>query len=407
MRAKNVKRYVLYLIAVILVVQLFDSYCAELFDKLQSFLLSDFLIDGRNMKLQDAVSYMGYATLPFYVIPALAPLARISIDKIGIKLLFMINIIVMMIGCLMCAVAPTLVIFLIGNGLVIFSTSMDIQYIYIAEEIPEQCRATARGIAAGVAAIAAMGIPLLRNLWMEKQGYTWRSLYTFGIGMGVFTFFFSIRLAKGKNCKMTETIQKREVKPETHTDNRRILRCLCISLFILGIATSGITFYNEPLLTFGDSSSSNVRNSLFAQPVVTLIVNVASGYLADRWSRKNVILTNIGLSMIALILFVFTADSGAYGFLPGITWGIMVGSYFSAANLLILSMLEAAPAGKVGKISALSTYVNGAGNAIGILLCTVFVKNTGMGRMKLLVAIPVLAVSFIYLLLRLPAWRDD
>ena len=407
MRAKNVKRYVLYLIAVILVMQLFDSYCAELFDKLQSFLLSDFLIDGRNMKLQDAVSYMGYATLPFYVIPALAPLARISIDKIGIKLLFMINIIVLMIGCLMCAVAPTLVIFLIGNGLVIFSTSMDIQYIYIAEEIPEQCRATARGIAAGVAAIAAMGIPLLRNLWMEKQGYTWRSLYTFGIGMGVFTFFFSIRLAKGKNCKMTETIQKREVKPETHTDNRRILRCLCISLFILGIATSGITFYNEPLLTFGDSSSSNVRNSLFAQPVVTLIVNVASGYLADRWSRKNVILTNIGLSMIALILFVFTADSGAYGFLPGITWGIMVGSYFSAANLLILSMLEAAPAGKVGKISALSTYVNGAGNAIGILLCTVFVKNTGMDRMKLLVAIPVLAVSFIYLLLRLPAWRDD
>lgn len=407
MRAKNVKRYILYLIAVILVMQLFDSYCAELFDKLQSFLLSDFLIDGRNMKLQDAVSYMGYATLPFYVIPALAPLARISIDKIGIKLLFMINIIVLILGCVMCAVAPTLVIFLIGNGLVIFSTSMDIQYIYIAEEIPEQCRATVRGIAAGVAAIAAMGIPLLRNLCMEKQDYTWRSLYVFGIGMGVFTFFFSICLAKGKTCKKTETIQKPEDELETYTDNRRILRCLSISLFILGIATSGITFYNEPLLTFGNSSSGNVRNSLFAQPVMTLLVNVASGYLADRWSRKNVILTNIGLSMIALILFVCTANSGAYGFLPGITWGIMVGSYFSAANLLILSMLEAAPAGKVGKISALSTYVNGAGNAIGILLCTVFVKNTGMGRMKLLVAIPVLAVSFIYLLLRLPAWRAD
>ena len=359
------------------------------------------------MKLQEAVSYMGYATLPFYVIPALAPLARISIDKIGIKLLFMINIIVLMIGCVICAAAPTLVIFLIGNGLIIFSTSMDIQYIYIAEEIPEQCRATVRGIAAGVAAIAAMGIPFFRNLWMEKQGYTWRSLYAFGIGMGVFTFFFSIRLAQGKNCKKAKTIQKPEDKPETHTDNRRILRCFCISLFILGIATSGITFYNEPLLTFGNSSPENVRNSLFVQPVVTLLVNVASGYLADRWNRKNVILMNIGFAFFALILFVFTANNGAYGFLPGITWGIMVGGYFSAANLLILSMLEAAPAGKVGKISALSTYVNGAGNAIGILLCTVFVKNTGMGRMKLLVAIPVLVGSFIYLLLRLPARKAD
>ena len=407
MKVKNIKQYIIYLIAVILIMQLFDSYCAELFDKLQSFLLSDFLIDGRNMKLQEAVSYMGYATLPFYVIPALAPLARISIDKIGIKVLFMINITMLMTGCAICAAAPTLVSFLIGNGLVIFSTSMDIQYIYIAEEIPEQCRATVRGIAAGVAAIAAMGIPLFRNVWMEKQDYTWRSLYVFGIGMGVFTFFFSIRLAKGKKWKKVETIQKTEDEPETHTDNRWILRCLSISLFILGIATSGITFYNEPLLTFGNSSPDNVRNSLFVQPVVTLLVNVASGYLADRWSRKNVVLTNIGLSMIALILFVCSANSGAYGFLPGITWGIMVGSYFSAANLLILSMLEAAPSGKVGKISALSTYVNGAGNAIGILLCTVFVKNTGMGRMKLLVSIPVLVGSFIYLLLRLPAWKAD
>ena len=407
MRAKNVKCYILYLIAVILVMQLFDSYCAELFDKLQSFLLSDFLIDGRNMKLQEAVSYMGYATLPFYVIPALAPLARISIDKIGIKVLFMINITVLMTGCAICAAAPTLVSFLIGNGLVIFSTSMDIQYIYIAKEIPEHRRATMRGMSAGVAAIAAMGIPLFRNVWMERQGHTWRNLYAVGIAIGVFTFFFSICLAKEKSCKKTVIKQKPADKPEAHMDDRRFLHSLCISLFILGIATSGITFYNEPLLTFGNSSPDNVRNSLFVQPVVTLLVNVASGYLADRWSRKNVVLTNIGLSMIALILFVCSANSGAYGFLPGITWGIMVGSYFSAANLLILSMLEAAPAGKVGKISALSTYVNGAGNAIGILLCTVFVKNTGMGRMKLLVAIPVLVGSFIYLLLRLPAWKAD
>ena len=404
---KQMKTYIYILICIILIMQLFDSYCTDLFSKLQSFLLSDFLIDGRGMSLQDSVSYMGYASLPFYVIPMLAPLVRMSVDKIGIKPLFIGNIIVLIVGCMLCAFAPSLIVYLIGNGLVIFSSSMDLQYIYIAKEIPEHRRATVRGMSAGVAAIAAMGIPLFRNVWMEKQDYTWRSLYVFGIGMGVFTFFFSIRLAKGKKWKKVETIQKPEDEPETHTDNRQILRCLSISLFILGIATSGITFYNEPLLTFGNSSPDNVRNSLFMQPVVTLLVNVASGYLADRWSRKNVVLTNIGLSMIALILFVCAANSGAYGFLPGITWGIMVGSYFSAANLLILSMLEAAPAGKVGKISALSTYVNGAGNAIGILLCTVFVKNTGMGHMKLLVAIPVLVGSFIYLLLRLPAWKAD
>ena len=396
------KTYIYILICIILIMQLFDSYCTDLFSKLQSFLLSDFLINGRGMELQDAVSYMGYATLPFYVIPILAPLVRMSVDKIGIKPLFIGNIIVLIVGCMLCAFAPSLTIYLIGNGLVIFSSSMDLQYIYIAEEIPEHRRATVRGISAGVAAAATMLIPALRSQLIDIRGYSWRSLYVAAIGIGAGTFLISlllrrsvknpVRASKETATKNTDTTI---VLPEK--ERKKAIQSLYIALFLFGMATNGMTAYNEPLLSFGKASAIQIRNTLLIQPVVSLVINVLSGYLADKISRKAIILADMLLSAVSLMVYVFGIQLGYAGVVSGVAWGFMIGCYFSAANLMILTVLEYAEQGKIGKISAMSNYANAGGNAIGLLFCTFLVKYTGMSAIKLISAIPVIVVSFIYL----------
>lgn len=396
------KTYIYILICIILIMQLFDSYCTDLFSKLQSFLLSDFLIDGRGMELQDAVSYMGYATLPFYVIPMLAPLVRMSVDKIGIKPFFIGNIIVLIVGCMLCAFAPSLTIYLIGNGLVIFSSSMDLQYIYIAEEIPEHRRATVRGISAGVAAAATMLIPALRSKLIDIRGYSWRSLYVAAIGIGAGTFLISLLLRKSvKNPARAskETASKNTditiALPEE--ERKKAIRSLYIALFLFGMATNGMTAYNEPLLSFGKASAIQIRNTLLIQPVVSLVINVLSGYLADKISRKAIILADMLLSAVSLMVYVFGIQLGYAGVVSGVAWGFMIGCYFSAANLMILTVYEYAEREKIGKISAMSNYANAGGNAIGLLFCTFLVKYTGMSAIKLISAIPVIVVSFIYL----------
>lgn len=382
--------------------QLFDSYCTDLFSKLQSFLLSDFLIDGRGMELQDAVSYMGYATLPFYVIPMLAPLVRMSVDKIGIKPLFIGNIIVLIVGCMLCAFAPSLTVYLIGNGLVIFSSSMDLQYIYIAEEIPEHRRATVRGISAGVAAAATMLIPALRSRLIDIRGYSWRSLYVAAIGIGAGTFLISLLLRKSVKNSVRAS---KETAPKNadrmialpKEERKKAIRSLYIALFLFGMATNGMTAYNEPLLSFGKATTIQIRNTLLIQPVVSLVINVLSGYLADKISRKAIILADMLLSAISLIVYVSGIRLGYAGVISGVAWGFMIGCYFSAANLMILTVLEYAEEGKIGKVSAMSNYANVAGNAIGLLFCTFLVKYTGMSAIKLISAIPVIVISFIYL----------
>ena len=399
---KQMKTYIYILICIILIMQLFDSYCTDLFSKLQSFLLSDFLINGRGMELQDAVSYMGYATLPFYVIPMLAPLVRMSVDKIGIKPLFIGNIIVLIVGCMLCAFAPSLTIYLIGNGLVIFSSSMDLQYIYIAEEIPEHRRATVRGISAGVAAAATMLIPALRSQLIDIRGYSWRSLYVAAIGIGAGTFLISLLLRR--SVKNPAHASKETAPKKTDTtivlsdkERKKAIRSLYIALFLFGMATNGMTAYNEPLLSFGKATTIQIRNTLLIQPVVSLVINVLSGYLADKISRKAIILADMLLSAVSLMVYVFGIQLGYAGVVSGVAWGFMIGCYFSAANLMILTVYEYAEREKIGKISAMSNYANAGGNAIGLLFCTFLVKYTGMSAIKLISAIPVIVVSFIYL----------
>lgn len=415
---KQRKPYIYILILIILIMQLFDSYCTDLFGKLQSFLLSDFLMDGGGMHLQDAVSYMGYVSLPFYAIPVLAPLARILIDKIGIKPIFVANIIILIAGCFLCAFAPSLFIYLIGNGLVIFSTSMDIQYIYIAEDVPNNRRATVRGIAAGVAAAATMLIPLFRSFFVDQRGESWRSLYRIALGMGALTVLVSFLLRGNKKKQANIHITETEITEEQRTqkncvtenadtiidtkNNKEAIRSFYICLFLFGIATTGITAYNEPLLAFGDASECQIRDVLLIQPAVTFIINIASGYLADKINRKTVILTDMLLSAVALLTYVISIVLGHTGAVCGIAWGFMIGCYFSAANLMILTVLEYADRKRIGRISAASNYANASGNAIGLLFCTVFVKYTGMGAVKLLSAIPVILLAFIYLKQRNP-----
>ena len=404
------KTYIYILICIILIMQLFDSYCTDLFSKLQSFLLSDFLIDGRGMSLQDSVSYMGYASLPFYVIPMLAPLVRMSVDKIGIKPLFIGNIIVLIVGCMLCAFASSLIVYLIGNGLVIFSSSMDLQYIYIAEEIPEHRRATVRGISAGVAAAATMLIPALRSQLIDIRGYSWRSLYVAAIGIGAGTFLISLLLRKSVR-NSTRTSKEDAPKNTDRTialpkeERKRAICSLYIALFLFGMATNGITAYNEPLLSFSKATTTQIRNTLLIQPVVSLVINVLSGYLADKISRKSIILADMLLSAISLIVYVSGIQLGYAGVVSGVAWGFMIGCYFSAANLMILTVLEYAEEGKIGKVSAMSNYANVAGNAIGLLFCTFLVKYTGMSAIKLISAIPVIVVSFIYLRSKNPFFK--
>lgn len=425
---ETVKIIVLYLV-LICAMQLYDSYCAAIYDRIQSLFLTELVINRYCMGSEEAVAYLNQFAIPFYFIGALAPGVRMLVDKYGKDIIFIGNMVLLLMGCACCMFASNLIVYLIGNGIVVFCTTLDIQYIYLVEHIPQRWHATVRGAAGGVAAGAAMLIPIFRKVMLEN-GSSWRGLYRIGIMMGLVVTVLSwllLRACQKKDDSRTKLHHKKEAV--SHTDSHaekqpasillqfkdictsiwkhQNMRQYMILLFSLGIAVSGVTFYNEPLVSFNLQNENQINMILFIQPFVTLIITVMSGWMADMFGRRNIFIANLVMTGIAVVGFLTAIHQERMLIIIGIFWGVMIGSFFAAANLLTLMAMEEAPESRIGSISAMSTYVNGAGNAIGMIVSCVLIRSLSMEAVKLVLTIPVFIVIVSAILVHAGRQRAD
>ncbi len=118
----------------IFVIQFVDSYCTELFGKLQSFSIRDFIIQGSNMAGDKAASYMSRAMRPFYVLGMLTPFVKSFVDILEKRIMLIMNLLLLTAGSVICLCANNLTVYLLGNGLLILGYSLDIHIIYLVEK---------------------------------------------------------------------------------------------------------------------------------------------------------------------------------------------------------------------------------------------------------------------------------
>lgn len=119
------------LIAILIIIQIGDSYCSELYDKIQSLFLMDLIMKPLNMSLEDATVMINSVAIPFYAISLISPVFRGMVDYLGKKKVLLLNLLLYIPGLLLCMTTRKYIVFLIGNSLISLSTSVDIQYIYI------------------------------------------------------------------------------------------------------------------------------------------------------------------------------------------------------------------------------------------------------------------------------------
>lgn len=406
---QNTNLLYIFPILVIWLIQFSDSFCSNLYYKLQSLFIIDFLVDGKGLETDFAISYFNLAMLPCYIITSFAPAARSLVDKWGKRPILMANFFILMTGCTICMSAKSLLPFLLGNAIVTFSCSMDIQCIFIVDEIPTRFRGTIYGCSSAIYACASMLIPLMRNLFIGTYHLSWRSIYAFGMGIVIFVFIIILLLFNQKRTRVHTTITKipkSDTIPRTlwfksafliiknHSSIRRNL----LLIFILGIATAGVSFYNEPLISFSITNESEINQSLLMEPVILLLVSIFSGYLSDHINRYVAIRINLFISGCSILLFLINLHTQPVPFILGIAWGAMTGSYFSSIDQLTLIIMELVPRQDRGKISALTTYLYGAGDAIGMLTAGLLSMCLSMEIAKLLLTLPIFAAAWILLM---------
>lgn len=425
----------LIIVVFIFAMQFCDSFCTELFSKLQSLYTTDFLIIGRGMTSQNALAYLSMVNFPFLIVSWLAPLGRILIDRCGRNRIYLLNICCMILGCIVCFFAPNLIIFLFGNAILTFSYSLDIQYIYIVDEVSPGHRATIRGITSGISALASILLPIVRGLLITQLDLSWKYMYITTIGFCILLLLASLLLLRKltgpqpnvpsqpsnmQSDALSQTSDSQLADCHTHfpaftsTGKSSLLRHLknflvhlhtlprfrqiALPLAFAGVATAGISFYNEPLLAFSSRSELSVDTILIIQPIVLLVMSVIYGFLADHGNRRWVLAICAAVSGISLVCFCVIAETGTGVLLPGICWGLMYSSYYSLVNLLQLMIIELAPSGATGKFSAASIIIYGLGDAIGLLLTSLLTGVLGMTVSKLVTALPFLLITLLLIL---------
>lgn len=273
------------------------------------------------------------------------------------------------------------IVFLIGNSLISLSTSVDIQYIYIASFIDEKKRATVRGILAAAAALSAASVPVIRKVAITGRPYDYARMYGIGIAITAFVaVIVFIFLPWDKKQTTTEKITQLST-----CGNKRnsALIYLYIVIFAWGAGTSGIKFYNEPMITMRFKTDYIINRILFIQPLITIIINIASGIMGDRLSRRKAICADVAATVVSLILFIVSKNY----IITAAAYGIMIGAYFSAANIIMLVIMESSPKERIGRNFAWATVYNSVGNAIGMVLISILAKKIGTSAAKSMILI--------------------
>lgn len=435
---KKISLTIISISVLIILIQFIDSYCTEIFGRTQSLSVKEFLMDARGMGADEGVAYMSRMMLPFYLIGMLTPFVRSYADIVGRKVMLAFNVALLAIGSVICMLADSLMLYLLGNGILILGYSLDVHMIYIVDMLPADKRATVRGICGGAAMAAAMCIPLFRSLVVGESGYGWQRLFLVGIIGGAICLALVLiyRMPESEkgtkelhvNLKYDSEDKSSQVQSESgraeidggqvqsnaeqagpddghihfirtmrniwqQTETRRML----IGISVVGIATAGITYYNEPMCVFSGMGEKSVNMVLFIQPLTALVINVLIGILADRIHRMYVVRIGIVLSLVSGIAFTAGVGHTDSVLLIGILWGCMYGFYFSAEELINMMVMESVDSSVRGRASALSTFAYGIGDQLGIFAISLVVGALGMKWAKMIFLVPLVFAVILFM----------
>ena len=435
---KKISLTIISISVLIILIQFTDSYCTEIFGRTQSLSVKEFLMDARGMGADEGVAYMSRMMLPFYLIGMLTPFVRSYADIVGRKVMLAFNVALLAIGSVICMLADSLMLYLLGNGILILGYSLDVHMIYIVDMLPADKRATVRGICGGAAMAAAMCISLFRSLVVGESGYGWQRLFLVGIIGGAICLALVLiyRMPESEkgtkelhvNLKYDSEDKSSQVQSESgraeidggqvqsnaeqvgpddghihfirtmrniwqQTETRRML----IGISVVGIATAGITYYNEPMCAFSGMGEKSVNMVLFIQPLTALVINVLIGILADRIHRMYVVRIGIVLSLVSGIAFTAGVGHTNSVLLIGILWGCMYGFYFSAEELINMMVMESVDSSVRGRASALSTFAYGIGDQLGIFAISLVVGALGMKWAKMIFLVPLVFAVILFM----------
>ena len=396
------KRYLIWLLIILIVIDLIDSYSTNYITAVTSSVVTEFLIIPYGLPKTTAEAIFslcsGLATLGMYVVFFNQYLA----DKFGRKKLLAFVTFGMGLGSLLLFFSFNIISFTIFLFIMYVFFSSDAWIIYANEESSDQKRALWTNVILAAALLGPIFMAVFRPIFVTNAPIieAWRGMTLLPIILGftctVLIIFTVKETSRYEEIKKQGTMEERDsiflmqhIRTVLNSPRKTEVRVILIMSIFNGL-NYGFTILTELFLkNHSTLTESQINITIYIIAGSVAIGYIFTGILCDKIGRKpmlyahsiilplGVTLSVIGALTSSFLIVALGAALGYAGF-----WGLNV-----VIRLIIIEIVPTDQRGTAGGLRALSWAF---GATIGLLIGSILIYTTDPGISFIILSLPVI-----------------
>ncbi|MFX1326898.1 MAG: MFS transporter [Promethearchaeota archaeon] len=374
-----------YLISVLMLVQILDSYVTLFPGAIPSAIAGEFLSD-KSIVAQNSI--MAFASGLVSSGMMLLFFSQYLTDRLGRKKMLGISVGGMAFASLGMFLSVNYVMYMIFVFFLYFFFSSDIWLIYINEEVESNKRAFYSNILLMVGLVGAISMVICRLIFIKEVNPFWRGMTLFPMIIG-----FPLSLIILSTLKETSRYQlmkesgireqrsfKEDLSSIFKTENRKPYLFLLVIVFFRGGSSIYLSLFEKYINDVGTLTQNQVTMIFLLTVFTVLIAYALNGFLADRIGRKPLLYLWCALAPISVLLWVFGAYNTENAF-PIVMVGYAMShiAYWGSIGIIRLITIESLPTDRRGTGIGFRSFVGALGGTIGLVLSSLVILSLGLG----------------------------
>lgn len=429
--------YFIYFMLIVSVVYIADELATQVGYQMQNVIASDFFAPLVGEEF--AVSRMALINTIAGFTVGVVFLYRTLADRFGRKIFLVINSFGIGVGLFLISVSTNIPVYALGAVAIQFFLPNDMHQVYITENAPAKHRAKTSAVLSCVATLSITAIPVMRNIFLRGDDLSgWRKIYLILAVLSVVSSIFALFFVREsdpfiesrlRTLRMTDEEKKAARASKSKQENGAGLIAalkFCFThkqirwLFIAGGFVSFgqlVTQYYETIMTFGYArqfmdtgmaldqarveASSLVTQALMLFSVGSALINLISGFVADRFGRRIDMIAMCATSLLTFLTFYIGSNLNWNPYFVGLCCGISVYAYWCAGGMVGLMCSESTPTTIRVSVNAVQPVVNGMIFMIASTSVTILgniLGDTAIGTTCLLVSAPGMALGLLLMM---------
>jgi len=380
------KSYFRYLIFVLMLVQILDTYSTLYPGSMPSVIVKEFfpLIDDDDVTsaivtLAGSIISIGMYFLFFN---------QYLVDKVGRKRMLAITILGMSIASLGMFLSVSYEMYVAFQFFLYFFFMSDIWLIYANEESKQNKRALNTNIILMAGLLGAIIMVIFRLVFVTDVNPNWRAMtlfpMVFGIPLSIVILFTLKETTEFQSMKEAPTRNSRsffeDIKSVFQTENKKPFIYILVISFLFGFSNLFIGLFEKYIADIGSISQSQVTLIFLMTIFTVMIAYLTNGFLADRIGRKPLLYLWSFLLPISVIIWVLGANNPSNALLIVlIGYALSHISYWGLWGIIRIIALELMPTDRRGTGIGIRSFIGAIGITTGLLISSFVVLELGLG----------------------------